>query len=92
MESFRKASEIKKPPGSFRPIPEIKQVIKEHLMNFQQPVTVTSTLMALNRHGLNPGRPAVKKYLDALVKSGAATVVLNGNCSEYTPVRRGSYP
>ncbi len=92
MESFRKASEIKKPSDSFRPPPEIKQVIKEHLMNFQKPVTVTSTLVALNRHGLNPGRPTVKRYLDALVKSGAATVVLNGNCSEYTPVRRGSSP
>lgn len=54
-----------------------------HLKNFDHPVTVTSTLIALNKRGLNPSRSTIRKYLDRLVESGFANVELNGNTYEY---------
>ncbi|MDD4300830.1 MAG: hypothetical protein PHO78_09315 [Methanomicrobium sp.] len=83
MSQFKKASEIDK--SSKRAFyPEIRDVIIKHLKTFQNPVTITSTIIELNKCGLNPSRSVVKRYLDELVKAGAVTVRLNGNVYEFT--------
>jgi hypothetical protein len=89
MNSFKRASDIAEKPGRHSFPPEIKDVILNHLNNFNQPVTVTSALIELNKRGLNPSRSIIRRYLDKLVKSGYATVKLNGNIYEYKPHKKG---
>ncbi|WOF16171.1 hypothetical protein F1737_05345 [Methanoplanus sp. FWC-SCC4] len=88
MNPFKTGKEFEKDRIRSTTPPEIKDVILKHVNYFDQPVTVTSTLMALNRHGLNPTRALIKKRLDELAESGYVKVRKNGNISEYTPLQK----
>ena len=90
MTAFKKASETEENKndnqGTFPP--EIKTVILKHLKSFNNPVTVTSTLIELNRNGLNPSRGTVRRYLDKMAESGLVKVHLIGNVSEFELIKR----
>ena len=88
MNSFKKASDIAKKSKKYSFPPEVKDVIIRHLNNFNHPVTVTSTLIELNKNGLDPSRSIIKRYLDKLAESGYARVKLNGNTYEYESFKK----
>ena len=87
MNAFKKASEI---PDDRHPEfpPEVQDVILRHIRTFGAPVTITSSLVELNKHRLNPSRSAIKGVLDKLAKAGVVKAVKNGNVWEYSPVEK----
>ena len=87
MNPFKKASEI---PSDRHPQfpPEVQDVLIRHIRTFGAPVTVTSSLVELNKHRLNPSRSAIKGVLDKLAKAGVVKAVKNGNVWEYYPVKK----
>ncbi len=87
MNAFRKASEIPEDRSPEFP-PEVQDVILRHIRTFGAPVTVTSSLVELNKHRLNPSRAVIKRILDKLVDTGAAKAFKNGNVWEYLPVEK----
>lgn len=90
MTAFKKASEIKENKNGIQRSspPEIKTIILKHLKSFNNPVTVTSTLIELNRNGLNPSRGTVRKYLDKMAESGFVKVHMAGNICEFELIKR----
>ena len=91
MNSFKKASDIADNSKGQSFPPEIKDVIIKHFYNFNHPVTITSSLIELNKRGLNPSRGVIHRYLDKLVESGFATVKLNGNIYEYESNKKNEH-
>ncbi|MDD3978225.1 MAG: hypothetical protein PHI15_08770 [Methanomicrobium sp.] len=87
MSQFKKASEIDKS-NKRAFFPEIRDVIISYLKNSTHPVTVTGTIIELNKYGLNPSRNIVKRYFDDLEKAGVVTVRLNGNVYEFTLIKK----
>ena len=83
MNPFKKASEI---PSDRHPQfpPEVQDVLLRHIRTFGAPVTVTSSLVELNKHRLNLSRSAMKGVLDKLAKAGVVKAVKNGNVSDIT--------
>ncbi len=87
MNAFKKASEIPEDRSPEFP-PEVQDVILRHIRTFGAPVTVTSSLVELNKHRLNPSRSTIKGVLDKLAKAGVARAYKNGNVWEYLPVEK----
>ena len=87
MNTFRKASEIPEDRSPEFP-PEVQDVILRHIRTFGAPVTVTSSLVELNKHRLNPSRSTIKSVLDKLAKAGVARAYKNGNVWEYLPANK----